>query len=524
MSEAIPSDLSEVLDRHHLRTDFSPEVEREVAAIRADPGIDDPALEDWTGLDFVTIDNPDSMDLDQALYIARDGEGFRVCYALADAAHFVPADSALFAEALKRGASFYLPGLCVPMLPEALSEDLVSLNPQVDRRALIFDMRLAPDGASRSTRIARGRIRSRAKLSYEGVQAYYDQGQGHPLADQDYTPVLDLLAEVGRLKLAEARRRDAVRFNRADVEVERGRDGALVIVARARLDSSLYNEQISLLCNSEGARLLASQRGDSEAAQAVYRVHDAPPPQSLKRLERVLEHLARVHRLDRDVWCWHRGAESLADLLERLPVDGPQAPLRDAVERQVLLTNQRSVYSAEPGLHYALGVTPYSRFSSPMREVVGVFTHKEALEQFSLVPAAKSPTADEELRELVIQAANRSKQLQGRLNKDVIKLAVDALFEHDLHQPMTERPARPATVMGLSAHRLYARLDDPPVDLKVYLDDLQARLGVELALDDSEVELVARGASRPRFAIGDRINLRVADYDRNRHRWHLVPA
>jgi ribonuclease R len=207
-----------------------------------------------------------------------------------------------------------------------------------------------------------------------------------------------------------------------------------------------------------------------------------------------------------------------------LPLSGPQARLRDAVERQVLLTNQRSVYSAEPGLHYALGVTPYSRFSSPMREVVGVFTHKEALEQFKLVGVQGQPEVDAELRELVIQAANRSKQRQGRINKDVLKLAVDGLFGRDLKRKQADRPTRPGTIMGLSASRLYVRLDDPPVDLKVYLDDLQARLGTDLVLKDGEVEVAGPGEGGVRFAIGDRIALKVAAYEKRQRRWHLVPA
>ena len=525
MKENTPTDLKQVFRRHRLKLDFPPEVEREVKKLVADPGIDDPALADMSHLPFITIDNADSRDLDQALHIQREGAGFVVHYALADAAHYVRAGGPIFAEALKRGASYYLPGLCVPMLPRQLSEDLVSLNPAVERRALVFCLHLSADGHSESTEIVRARILSRAKLTYDGVQAFFDEPPKSPLAEQVYTPSLTLLAQVGRLRLAEARARDVVQYNRADVEVERGTDGAgFEVISRNRNDVSMWNEQISLLCNSEGARLLAKRGGESDASQPVYRVHAAPEPRSLKRLVKVIARLVELHGLDPATWVWRRGAESLADYLARLPDGGERAPVGAAIERQVLLTNQRSVYSAEPSMHYALGVTPYSRFSSPMREVVGVFTHKEALEKLGILPVAVSAAEDEELRERIIQAANQAKQLQRNISKDVTKLAVDQLLQGDLELPEAERPQRAGTVLGLSPSRIYVRLDEPQVDLKIYLDDLQARTQLSFTLQADEVSLATDGDDPQRIRIGDRLRLTTASYEDRRGRWHLLPV
>ena len=108
---------------------FPVAVEDEVRALVATPGIDDPDLVDHTDWPFVTIDGENSMDLDQAVYVEPVGEGHIVHYALADASHFVVPGTALHTEALRRGASYYFPGFMVPMLPRALSEDLVSLTP-----------------------------------------------------------------------------------------------------------------------------------------------------------------------------------------------------------------------------------------------------------------------------------------------------------------------------------------------------------------------------------------------------------
>jgi len=177
--------LNDVLRRYSIATEHSKAVHEEVSRWQAQPNIDDPTLTDWTTLPFVTIDNPDSRDLDQALFIESQPSGYRCRYALADAYHYVQPGTALFQEALERGSSYYLPGRSIPMLPVALSEDLVSLNADVERRAIVFDMTLTEDGACTNTEIVRARIKSHAKLSYEGVQRWFDDTA---LADDPVIP------------------------------------------------------------------------------------------------------------------------------------------------------------------------------------------------------------------------------------------------------------------------------------------------------------------------------------------------
>jgi ribonuclease R len=149
--------------RHGLNPVFPPRVMADADALRARPGIDDPLLADLTGLPFCTIDGPATRDLDQALHVEALVTGFRLHYALADASWFAPLGSALFAEALRRASSFYLPGLTIPMLPRVLSEDIVSLLPQVPRRALVMTLELDADGEVMRRDWVRARVRSRAK-------------------------------------------------------------------------------------------------------------------------------------------------------------------------------------------------------------------------------------------------------------------------------------------------------------------------------------------------------------------------
>ncbi|MCA9517707.1 MAG: RNB domain-containing ribonuclease [Myxococcales bacterium] len=520
-----------ILERFGVDPDHPPAARAEADALVAAPGLDDPALDDLRALPFVTIDGADSRDLDQALHVegAEDGAAWVVRYALADASYYVRPGSVLFDEALARGASYYLPGLVAPMLPRALSEGIVSLNPDVERRALVLTMTVdRASGDCTATAIGRARVRSHAKLSYDGVEAYYDAADraAHPLAGKPWTAVLDGLEAVGRRRIARAEQKDIVCYNRVNVSVGLSPPAGtrFVAVDDPRNKTERYNEQISLLCNIEGAKLLASAHGNG--VRAIFRVHRPPSEPELGHLEEVIADIVAAHGLPPKVWRWRRRpnkkgpGESLADYLDRLPQGGDTEPVYAAINRQALMTNARSTFQAEPGLHYGVGAPVYARFSSPMREVVGIFTHKEALD---LLRGDEEP-GDEALQPRIIDAANRAKELQRQLTKEANLLVIDELFAADLAAPIADRPARDGLVLGLSDDRLYVQLDDPPLEVKVYLKDVAQAIGATLRVEDhARASLVGPGGAERALRVGDRIRLRVEGRDDARRRWLLVP-
>jgi ribonuclease R len=485
--------------------------------------VDDPDLADLGDLPFVTIDNPDSRDLDQALHIARDrgGGGYLVDYAIADASYYVRPGSALFAEALSRGASYYLPGLTIPMLPRVLCEGLVSLNQGQLRRALVFRIHLDVAGACVGIDIVRARVRSVRKLSYPGVQRYYDDPGGSDFSTHPWRETLDLLREVGQLRIADARRRDVVQYRRRELEVVLDDEETLGFTAMTddRLEVERYNEQISLLCNVEGARLLLAARGE-EQVQALFRVHPAPSAAALDSLAEIVGALVTCLDLDPEVWRWRQGngRESLADYLDRLPRLGRLGRVRRAVERQARLLNERSTFEEEPAAHHGVGAPVYARFTAPMREIVGVFTHKEASEALSGPQGCPPAEDDLVLRRRVADAGNRAKEIQRRITKEANKLVLDRLLGRELGQASAQRQRRLGTVMGLAPTRVYVQLDEPALDVKVYVQDLEAQMGSRLVLTEPGVQL-----SDPDgvvvLRLGDPVRVTVAGYDDERERW-----
>lgn len=525
-ADAVPAPLRALLAAEGLDPRFGDAVEAEAAALVAAPGLDDPALIDLEAIPFVTVDGPGTRDLDQALHLARAGTGYRVRYAIADAAHYVRPGTALFAEALRRGASFYLPGLSVPMLPRRLSEGAVSLNPDGPRRALVFDMVLDDDGRCLSTAMVRARIRSRGKLTFEEVQALLDDPASSPLAGRDFADSLLLLPVVGTLRQREAAARQVIRFHREEIRVG-VEGGAFVATVAIRHEVERYNEQLSLLCNSEGGRLLCDAAGDDlpPATQAIYRVHPAPPDERLAELELQIAEVVALHHLDPDRWAWRATTAPLSEWVDHLPINAPDrrlARVARALQRQAVLVNVRSVFTSEPGRHFGVGAEPYARFSAPMREIVGVFVHKEAVELLGMAPR-RPALEDAALRDLVLASANAARDRQRRLNDHTNRGVIDELLGADLALPRDDRPVRPGTIMGITGSKIHVGLDDPPIDVKLYVADAGRALGLWLKPSAGGAALLDdRGAEV--LAVGDEILLRVVRRDPARDRWVLEPV
>ncbi|MFO0553237.1 MAG: RNB domain-containing ribonuclease [Polyangiaceae bacterium] len=511
-----PAEIEAIVRAVGLRQDFDADVLRETEEHLRDPAIDDGQLDDLEAYPFVTIDGPTSRDLDQALHVERSARGgFVVRYALADAAHFVAPGSALFREALLRGTSFYFPGFSVPMLPRALSENIVSLNPGVARRALLFTVELDQRAEILETKISRARIRSRAKLAFDHVQALYDAPAKSPLATEPFAESLRLLRAVGEARMALGDLKDVVRYRRREVEVKvDGASGEVVALEAVREEVELYNEQISLLVNREGGRILAESK--DPRLQPIYRVHPAPDPERLEALRALTQGLAKLRELDPRVFALGDG-EALSTLVARLPRSGPHAAVARAIERQAVLVNMRSAFSTQPARHFGVGAEVYARFSAPMREVVGIFLHKEMLEHLGLA-TPRAAAFDEALREEVVLAANRAREVQRQIRDRTNRIVVDRLFQPVRGTSQTFD----GVVMGHTASKVHVELASPALDVKLYVRDLGRDLGgAWLEIADGGASLRKRDDGALVCAVGDAVRVTVRGFDKGQDRWVL---
>jgi exoribonuclease R len=227
---------------------------------------------DETAVPFVTIDPARSLDLDQAMCLDRDGDGFRVRYAITDLTCVVSPGQALDAEVRRRGQTIYCPDERVPLHPLRLSEGASSLLPGQVRPAYVWDLRLAADGELTGTDLYRALVRSVDRLDYDTVQDALDAG-----TDDER---LVLLREVGARRVRQEQLRGGASLPMPEQEVYEDPDGRFTLHFRPPRPAEEWNAQISLLAGMAGADLML------HAQVGILRTMPAPQPEAVRRFRR----------------------------------------------------------------------------------------------------------------------------------------------------------------------------------------------------------------------------------------------
>ena len=276
---------------------FPPEVVAEAEHAATSPTLPD---RDETDVPYLTIDPAGSMDLDQAMHLERDGDGFRVRYAIADVPAFVAAGGAVDTEARRRGQTVYAPDQRTPLHPPVLSESAASLLPDQVRPAFVWDLRLDAVGECTAVEVRRALVRSTDRLDYAGVQAALDDGS----ADER----LQLLKEVGLLRIELERKRGGASLPMPEQEVSEDEQGHFRLGFRPPLAVEDWNAQISLMTGMAGAELMLG------AKVGILRTMPAPDERAVRRFR----HAARALGVE-----WHEGM-AYGEFLRTLDRDNPK--------------------------------------------------------------------------------------------------------------------------------------------------------------------------------------------------------
>jgi exoribonuclease R len=327
---------------------FPPEVEAAAAEAAAHPRL--PA-EDRSDIPFVTIDPPGAMDLDQALHVARKGDGYLVHYAIADVAAFVTAGDPVDLEANRRGETLYGADAKIPLHPKALSEAAASLLPHQVRPALLWTIELDRSGEGIAVDVHRALVKSRARLDYDGVQQRIDAGNADPM--------WAVLREIGELRVQRERRRGGVSLPLPDQEIRVDGD-AWRLEFRARNAVEDWNEQISLLTGMAAAHLMMEHK------VGLLRTLPEPDPRAIGRLRRTAKALAIA-------WPESMG---YPDFIRSLDPADPRHVAMMVSCTSVLRGAGYAAFDGEPPpqpMHSALAST-YTHVTAPLRRLVDRYT------------------------------------------------------------------------------------------------------------------------------------------------------
>lgn len=402
---------------------------------------------DRTDWGFVTLDPDSATDLDQAFTISKSGQDLVLHYAIADVAWFVDDGGVIDLEAWRRGTTLYLPDGKVRLYPQILSEGAASLLPDGPRPAVVFAVRVAPDGTVKLDGVERAVIRSYAKLAYDRVTE---------------AELPDGFAELaGRLRAAETAR-GAARVDPPEQEVERLEDGSYRLRFRKRTEAEDQNAALSLACNIAVAQTLA------EHHTGLFRVMAEPDDFAVRRLR----HTARAFGL---TWNKH---ETLAQIGRRLDPAKPQEAAFMLAVRRAGRAGYQPYRRGEKPWHAAVA-SPYAHATAPLRRLADRYVVMASL---AIANGQPPPQAAVDAFARLPEVMARADQLSGQVERAVIELAEAAILRG------REGETFSAVVTDLDERGARIQLCELPVVTRVAAQGLSvgAELDVRLTSVDTE--------------------------------------
>ncbi len=446
---------------------------------------------DLRELQFVTIDGETARDFDDAVVARREpGEGkrgWRLWVAIADVSHYVRPGDALDQDARSRGTSVYFPRRVIPMLPEKLSNGLCSLNPGVDRLAMVCEMAIAPQGEVTRYEFYPAVIRSQARLTYTEVWAKLSAGKA--------PAHLETLYELFKALFAERTRRGAIDFDTLETRMlfdERGKIER--IVPEARNDAHRIIEECMLAANVCAGSFLAGRK-----QPVLYRVHDAPAPDKVAALREFLAELGlqlpggEVPR-----------PQDYARLLERIR----KRPDFGLLQTILLRSLKQAVYSPSNVGHFGLAFDAYVHFTSPIRRYPDLLVHR-AIE--AALAGHKHSEADWEAlgrhcSDTERRADEASRDVENWLKCYYMREHVGGTF--------------PGTITGVVPFGLFVTLDAYFVDGLVHISEL----GRDYFQFDAARHMLLGERSGKRFRLADRMTVKLVRVDLETRKIDFVPA
>jgi exoribonuclease-2 len=455
-------------------TEFSREAVAEAAAIDAKaPFAESPEVRDLRDRLWCSIDNDDSLDLDQlAVAEPRPGEAVRMLVAIADVDAIVPRASAIDAHAGTNTTSVYTSVEVFPMLPEKLSTDLTSLRQDVDRLAVVIEMSIEDDGSVGAAEVYRALVRNRAKLAYNAVAAWLDGEAPPPPA----------LAAVPGLE-AQIRLQDEVWQS---IKLKRHQLGSLTL------------DTIEPRAVFDGETLTSLRREEkNRAKELIEELMVAVNGCTARFLE--ARGFPSLRRMLRPPERWPRIVQLAAELGEKLPAE-PSAPaLQEFLLRRrgadparfpdVSLSVVKLLGSGEYALdkpgrkiegHFGLAVRDYTHSTAPNRRFPDLITQR-------LLKAAVAkraiPYTDDELLELARHCTEQEDDAT-KIERQVRKSVAAALLATRIGEQFE------AIVTGASNKGTWVRIADPAVEGKLVRGSQGADVGdrLRVKLVDTDVE------------------------------------
>jgi len=396
---AVENDFEEIVQRYELPKEFSSQIQREIKLEIWDK--DNELRQDLTKDFIVTIDGEDSKDLDDAVSVSKNFFGWTLGVHVADVSHYVPIDSLLDKESLKRSNSYYLIDKVIPMLPQELSNGLCSLNPNENKRTMSIFIKFDLKGNVKEYKITPSIINTSYRMTYNRVEE---------LMQGDKDPDNKLIKNIKNMKklfeiLNEKRMHDgSVEFNFKERKIELDKSGnPIKVYQKDRLDSERLIEEFMLAANKVAGDFLTKK------GLGLFRVHDIPPSEKYQKLRNFA--MKRGYKLPEIP-----KSQDLQYFINTLT----DTKMQMSGEILTLRSMAQAVYQRENIGHFGLGFDLYAHFTSPIRRYADLVVHR--LIKYFLNPINNQPPYTETVLDKIATQISVQERIALEAEREYFKI------------------------------------------------------------------------------------------------------
>jgi len=492
----IAVEIAKVLVSRQIAEVHTPEAFAEAEAFGATvPAAMLEGREDLTHIPLPTIDPEDARDHDDAVWVERTEEGgYRAYIAIADVSAYVTPGTELDAEAKARGCSVYLPDRAIPMLPRPLSSNLCSLLPDVIRLCLCAEVVLDSKGLVRRSRLIRGFMNSRAKLTYGGVAralGFTEAPPREPKAEE-MLEGLRVAYELSRHLRTRRMKRGALDFDLPEAKVVLDPEtGKPLDVQRRDKDPGTKKayqliEELMLLGNEVVARELVERE-----IPTIFRIHAPPDEKKLTRFAALAEQLGIPFDVEST-----KDPKAMGELLRSFS----EHPSADVLNMLLLRSMKQATYDMGNVGHFGLASKAYLHFTSPIRRYPDIVAHRAV---HAVVLKDKIARSQDDLGKLAdaALAASVAERKAMEVEREVVDLYRAVLMQGRIGQRFE------GTVTAMVGSGMFVALDSPFVDVLVRFEDCGEE---RFELDDDGLRAVAKRSGEA-IQLGDRMTLDIID-------------